>query len=166
MWFIPWLVLALIVAAIGSKRKIGFWKALLAAIFLSPLIGLIIVLVSEKLNNTPNTGTKTQRKSLNKNAIKFRNEAEKLYQSHEYLKALENLKEAISLDPNHPNDFFNLTCLYSLLNDKDKGFRFLQKAVELGYSNFEKIKTSKDLEFLRSQSEFEDFALNGYKFEN
>ena len=133
------------------------------SLLLSPLIGLIIVLVSEKKLITLNSGNNSQSNSTNKNANKFRQDSENCYQNQEYEKALEYLKEAISLDPNHPNDFFNLTCLYSLLKDKEKGFKYLQKAVELGYNNFERIKTHNDLEFLRLQSEFEDFALNGYK---
>lgn len=42
-----WLVLAGIVGAIGDGRKIGFWGGFLISLFLSPLIGLIVVLVSK-----------------------------------------------------------------------------------------------------------------------
>ena len=43
-----YLCFALIVGAIGSNRMIGFGLALMWALVLSPIIGLIIVLFSEK----------------------------------------------------------------------------------------------------------------------
>lgn len=44
------LVFAFLIAGLlGSKRKIGFVWSLVACIFLSPLLGLIITLCSEKL---------------------------------------------------------------------------------------------------------------------
>lgn len=49
MIFIAWLILSFAVASLGSSRKIGYWGLLLLSLLLSPLIGLIIGLVSEKL---------------------------------------------------------------------------------------------------------------------
>ena len=46
MVIVFWLVFAVLVAMLGDKRRIGFGWALVAAVLLSPLIGLIIVLVS------------------------------------------------------------------------------------------------------------------------
>jgi hypothetical protein len=43
-----WIFLALLVASFGSDRKIGFLVSLLISIFLSPIIGLIFVLFSDK----------------------------------------------------------------------------------------------------------------------
>lgn len=45
--FIFWIIFSFVVATIGSSRQVGFGLALLASLFLSPLIGLIIVLVSQ-----------------------------------------------------------------------------------------------------------------------
>ncbi|MPM00638.1 hypothetical protein SDC9_46866 [bioreactor metagenome] len=42
------LVFDFIVGAIGSSRKIGFFPAFLLSLLLSPIIGLIIVLCSER----------------------------------------------------------------------------------------------------------------------
>jgi len=52
MWFIIWIVLAIVCAALGSERRIGFIGAFFASIFLSPLIGFIIVLASERNSTT------------------------------------------------------------------------------------------------------------------
>lgn len=48
--FIGWAIFALLVAFLGSDRKIGFGMALLWSVLLSPLIGLIIVLTSPSNN--------------------------------------------------------------------------------------------------------------------
>ena len=44
MIFMTWLILALVVGLIGIGRQSGFWGGFFISIFLSPLIGLIIVL--------------------------------------------------------------------------------------------------------------------------
>lgn len=50
MAFVIAIILAFIIAGtLGSKRKIGFGWSLVACIFTSPIIGLIITLCSEKL---------------------------------------------------------------------------------------------------------------------
>lgn len=43
-----WILYALIIGFIGKPRKIGFGYAFLLAILLSPVIGLIITLLSKK----------------------------------------------------------------------------------------------------------------------
>lgn len=45
--FLGWFIFSLVVGAIGASRKIGFWGAFLLSLLLSPLIGLIITLVSK-----------------------------------------------------------------------------------------------------------------------
>ena len=45
--FLTWIIFSLVVGFIGTTRKIGFAGAFFASIFLSPLIGLIITLVSK-----------------------------------------------------------------------------------------------------------------------
>lgn len=45
--FIGWIIFSLVVGSVGSERKIGFWNAFLLSLLLSPIIGLIIALVSK-----------------------------------------------------------------------------------------------------------------------
>lgn len=46
--FVFWLGLALLVGIVGKERKIGFGLAFFWAILLSPIIGLVIALLSDK----------------------------------------------------------------------------------------------------------------------
>jgi hypothetical protein len=45
--FFGWIIFSFVVGFVGSGRKIGFWGAFFLSLFLSPLIGLIIALVSK-----------------------------------------------------------------------------------------------------------------------
>jgi len=46
--FLLWIFLSFIIASMGEARECGFWGALIGSLFLSPVIGLIIVLVSKR----------------------------------------------------------------------------------------------------------------------
>ena len=46
--FTFWIIFALLVGLVGRDRKIGFGMAFFWALLLSPLIGLIIALISDK----------------------------------------------------------------------------------------------------------------------
>lgn len=48
MVVILWIVFALLVAFMGDGRRIGFFWALVAALFLSPLVGFVIVVLSPR----------------------------------------------------------------------------------------------------------------------
>tara|TARA_R110000868_G_scaffold184954_2_gene426686 strand:+ start:463 stop:858 length:396 start_codon:yes stop_codon:yes gene_type:complete len=46
--FLLWVLFSILVGAFGRSRDYGFWSAFLFSLLLSPLIGLIIVLLSDK----------------------------------------------------------------------------------------------------------------------
>ena len=47
MIIILWLIFSFMIGSLGSKRNIGFWNAFFLSILLSPIIGLIITLISK-----------------------------------------------------------------------------------------------------------------------
>lgn len=49
MQIIVWIVLCLVVALLGKDRKIGYGWSLFFCVFLSPLVGLVIILCSKKI---------------------------------------------------------------------------------------------------------------------
>jgi len=49
---IAWLGLSLLVGVAGSSRKIGFMGGFILAVILSPIIGIVIVLMSAKKIDT------------------------------------------------------------------------------------------------------------------
>jgi len=51
MQIVIWLIVSALVALLGNNRKIGYGWSLLLCLFLSPIIGLIIILFSKKVDN-------------------------------------------------------------------------------------------------------------------
>ena len=51
--FALYLLLCMLVSLIASNRKIGKWRALLLSLFLTPVIGLIITLLSRRVYQIP-----------------------------------------------------------------------------------------------------------------
>jgi len=47
-YFPVYLLISIIVAMLGCRRKMGFWGFLFASLLLTPLLGLLLVIVSEK----------------------------------------------------------------------------------------------------------------------
>ncbi|MDF7799194.1 hypothetical protein P4C99_06940 [Pontiellaceae bacterium B1224] len=57
-----------------------------------------------------------------------------------------------------PNDdlvWYNLGCSYSLMHKADEAFEALTKAVELGYADYDWMKTDSDLNNLHTDPRFE-----------
>jgi len=86
-----------------------------------------------------------------------------LHEQENYSEAIKLLEEAIMLQPNLNVSHFNLACLYSITTNFSEAYFHLQKAVELGYDNFEVILTNNALTNLRNDSNFKRFSMNGYK---
>lgn len=89
--FFLWIVFSFVVGLIGSNRTIGFWGAFVLSLLLSPLIGLVITLVSkneedEKYKQEVLKTQKAQKLALeslskgedNKSVISIADEIEKL----------------------------------------------------------------------------------------
>jgi len=49
-YFLLWLILSILVGAAGKSRNIGFWGGFLLSLFLSPLVGVIGVALSKRVN--------------------------------------------------------------------------------------------------------------------
>lgn len=63
------------------------------------------------------------------------------------------------LKPDDPAVFYNLACSYSLLEELDKAFVAIKKAVKYGYSNLHYMKLDQDLENLRKDQRFKRYFL-------
>ena len=85
------------------------------------------------------------------------------YKEFEYEGAIEDFKKALEIDPKDIPTHFNIACAYSLTEDKEKAFDHIDKAVQAGYKDFNKIQSHDAFAFIRIQDEFEDFAQNGYR---
>jgi hypothetical protein len=59
LFLIVWVIIAAVVAMAGDGRKIGYWGAFWVSVLLSPLIGLIVALFSDRVENVNGQQTQT-----------------------------------------------------------------------------------------------------------
>lgn len=85
------------------------------------------------------------------------------YKDFDYDGAIEDFGKALSIDNKDIAVHWNLSCLYSLTEQKELAFFHLQKAVEMGFKEYDKIKTHDALAYLRVQPEFDEFSRAGFK---
>ncbi len=85
------------------------------------------------------------------------------FKEFEYEGAIEDFKKALTISPDDIALHFNLAAAYSLTEKKDDAFSHLDKAVKLGFKDFDRINTHDALAYLRIQPEFDDFKANGYR---
>ena len=87
----------------------------------------------------------------------------KKYREFDYDGAIEDFGKALAIDNKDIAVHWNLCCLYSLTEQKELAFYHLQKSIELGFKDYDKIKTHEALAHLRVQPEFDEFSRSGFK---
>jgi TM2 domain-containing membrane protein YozV len=107
--------------------------------------------VSERWNTQPDTSSPFKKEGIAK------------YKDFDFKGAIIAFEKALVSEPYDSATLFNLACSYSCLEDKDKAFDYLSKAVATGTNNAEKIQKHDGLAFLRVQPEWEEFVANGYR---
>lgn len=98
-----------------------------------------------------------------KKTDRFKRSGIEKFRDFDYEGAIEDFKKSLKIKYNAPSTHFNLACCYALLEDTAPAFFHLDKAVEFGFVDFEKIYRHDALAFLRVQTEFENFVKNGYR---
>lgn len=109
-----------------------------------------------------------QRKSSKKGkttikANPFKKSGIKKYKDYDIEEAIEDFHKALKIDPNDVSLYFNLACAYSLMEDKDEAFKYIELAVSRGLKDHSRIMSHDDLAFIRIQPEFLDFKSRGFK---
>jgi len=66
-------------------------------------------------------------------------------------------EQLVRLKPTDPMVLYNLACSYSLMNDIDKAFRAIKKAVNCGYSDFSHLEKDDDLSNLLKDQRFQQY---------
>jgi tetratricopeptide (TPR) repeat protein len=74
----------------------------------------------------------------------------------DYRKAQADYALSIKLDKHSDLPYFNMACLYAVLNKKTEACLWLSKAVDRGYANWAQMKSTSDLETIRDQSCYTD----------
>lgn len=85
------------------------------------------------------------------------------FKDFDYAGAIEDFNKSLEIAPQDIATHFNLACVYSLTEVADKAFYHLDKAVALGFRDFQKIKEHHALAFLRIQKDYDNFEENGFR---
>jgi len=93
----------------------------------------------------------------------FRKSADQKFKDYDLEAALDDYKKSEEISKPDKQMYFNMACIYSLLEKPDLSLIHLEKAMDLGYKDVEKIKTADELAYLRIQPEYQAFIDNGYK---
>jgi TM2 domain-containing membrane protein YozV len=97
----------------------------------------------------------------NNNTLKA--EGIKKYKEYDFKGAIVDFEKILVSEANDYTTLFNLACCYATLEEKDKAFGYLSRAVEVGLKDSEKIAKHDGLAYLRVQPEWDDFVANRYK---
>ncbi|TXF89930.1 NINE protein [Neolewinella aurantiaca] len=85
------------------------------------------------------------------------------FKDFEYDRAIIAFERALEKNPRDVASHFNIACSYSCEEEADKAFYHLDRAIALGFADFERIRTHDSLAFLRVQPGFQSFEENGYR---
>ncbi|MEM1217113.1 MAG: NINE protein [Bacteroidota bacterium] len=85
------------------------------------------------------------------------------FKDYDYEGAIADFTKVLNSDSQNIPAHFNLACAYSLMENKEQSLYHLDRAVALGFDDFEAIKTRDHLAYLRIQPEFLTFKANGYR---
>lgn len=86
----------------------------------------------------------------------------KKYKDFDLEGAIEDFKKGLEAEPKDIALHFNIACAYSLTEQVDLAYSHLDRAVALGFNDFEKIQTHDDLAFVRIQDRWDEFKENGF----
>ena len=75
-------------------------------------------------------------------------------QIKDYDEAVEYLEKILKLDPNSNIAFYNLACIFSLQDKKEKALKYLKKSIVAGFIDFDHITTDTDLNNLHKMPEY------------
>ncbi len=72
----------------------------------------------------------------------------------EFDQAYLTLQKLRNFQPQNPSLYYNLACYYSLTNQLEFGALAIKKATQLGFTNFQTLKTDPDLENLKNDQAY------------
>jgi len=120
----------------------------------------------EQLNRTrstrPTRGAQPRRAAVQR-ANPFKKSGIAKYKDFDLDGAIADFSKGLEINENDIALHFNIANAYSLTEQKEKAYYHLDRAVDLGFQDFDLISTKDDLAFVRIQPEWEAFKANGFQ---
>lgn len=86
--------------------------------------------------------------------VAYSNRAVAFMQQKKFNKAMDDLKEAEKINPKNSTVHYNFVSLYSLQNQLDRSLDSLDRCLELGFNNYDALRSDPDLNNVRKHPEF------------
>lgn len=96
----------------------------------------------------------------------FKQSGIKKYKEYDLEDAIVDFEKGLQINPKDIALHFNIACAYSLTEKVEKAYYHLDKAVEYGFTDFDKIRTHDDLAYVRIQPQFDDFVAAGFRLKD
>ncbi|HEX8141597.1 MAG TPA: tetratricopeptide repeat protein [Pyrinomonadaceae bacterium] len=71
-----------------------------------------------------------------------------------YAQAIEAYQKALAINEQNPRAMYNLACSYARMNERERAFEWLNKAIRAGFAQVALLKSDPDLESLRADARF------------
>lgn len=78
----------------------------------------------------------------------------KAYDAADYKKALECANKMHELRRDHVDTMYNVACLHALLNEREKAYEWLDKAVDAGFRDADHLLADKDFRLIEGEERF------------
>ena len=85
------------------------------------------------------------------------------YKAYDYDSAITAFQQSLNINYKDPAVHFNLACCYSIKEQAENAFFHLDKAVDFGFKDFDKIESHEALAYLRLHEEYLPFVSNHYQ---
>jgi TM2 domain-containing membrane protein YozV len=95
----------------------------------------------------------------------YRKAGIRYFKDFELKSAIEQFKKALEIEPDDKALHFNIACAYSMEEKAIESFIHLDKAVQFGFKDFNKILTHESLAFIRVLPQFELFKKNAFRIQ-
>jgi Tfp pilus assembly protein PilF len=86
--------------------------------------------------------------------VAYSNRAVAYMQQKKFNKAMDDLKKAEDINPGNATVHYNLVALYSLQNQLDRSLDSLDRSLELGFNNYDALRSDPDLNNVRKHAEY------------
>ncbi len=96
--------------------------------------------------------------------LSLRKEGVKLYNEFELEDAKKTFLSVLKLDPNDIPALFNLACISSQNGNLENAYKYLTKAVQAGFTDYDKIEAHPAFSSMRLENKWDEFRRRGYKF--
>lgn len=112
-----------------------------------------------RTQNFPPQKRRVQVESVNP----FKESGMRKYDEYDILGAIVDFRKSLNADFKDAQSHYFIACCYSINEEPEKSLFHLDKAVDFGFIDFDKIHDSDALAFLRTHHRFAEFVKNSYQ---